>query len=54
MLPQSALTPLRLGEVVENLVSGDGTRQAMAKRARARGKPEAAKEIVSNLLTLVG
>ena len=45
---------VRLGEVVEGLVSEDGTRAAMAKQARARGKPEAAKEIVSNLLTLVG
>ena len=54
MLPQSELTPQRLGEVVERLVSGDATREAMAKRASARGKPEAAQEIVSNLLTLVG
>jgi UDP-N-acetylglucosamine--N-acetylmuramyl-(pentapeptide) pyrophosphoryl-undecaprenol N-acetylglucosamine transferase len=54
VLPQAELTPQRLGEVVEDLVSEDGTRAAMAKQARARGKPEAAKEIVSNLLTLVG
>ena len=54
LLPQSELTPQRLGEVVEGVVSDDGTREAMAKQAMARGKPEAAKEIVSNLLTLVG
>jgi UDP-N-acetylglucosamine--N-acetylmuramyl-(pentapeptide) pyrophosphoryl-undecaprenol N-acetylglucosamine transferase len=54
LLSQTELTAQRLGEVVEGLVSEVGTRAAMAKQARARGKPEAAKEIVSNLLTLIG
>jgi UDP-N-acetylglucosamine--N-acetylmuramyl-(pentapeptide) pyrophosphoryl-undecaprenol N-acetylglucosamine transferase len=54
LLPQSELTPDRLGVLVEGIMSEDGTREAMAKQAKARGKPEAAKEIVSNLLTLVG
>jgi UDP-N-acetylglucosamine--N-acetylmuramyl-(pentapeptide) pyrophosphoryl-undecaprenol N-acetylglucosamine transferase len=53
LLPQSDLTPGRLGETVNRLLSEDGTRQTMANRAQARGKPEAAAEIVSNLLTLV-
>ena len=53
LLPQSELTPERLGEAAERLVSEDGTREAMAKQAQARGKPEAAREIVSNVLTLV-
>jgi UDP-N-acetylglucosamine--N-acetylmuramyl-(pentapeptide) pyrophosphoryl-undecaprenol N-acetylglucosamine transferase len=53
LLPQSDLTPGRLGETVNRLLSEDGTRQIMANRAQARGKPEAAAEIVSNLLTLV-
>jgi UDP-N-acetylglucosamine--N-acetylmuramyl-(pentapeptide) pyrophosphoryl-undecaprenol N-acetylglucosamine transferase len=53
LLGQSELTPQRLGEVAERLMSEDGTRQAMAKRAKARGKPEAAQQIVSNLLTLL-
>jgi UDP-N-acetylglucosamine--N-acetylmuramyl-(pentapeptide) pyrophosphoryl-undecaprenol N-acetylglucosamine transferase len=53
-LPQSELTPESLAEAVERLLSEDATREAMAKRAKARGKPEAAREIVSNLLTLVG
>jgi UDP-N-acetylglucosamine--N-acetylmuramyl-(pentapeptide) pyrophosphoryl-undecaprenol N-acetylglucosamine transferase len=53
MLPQSALTPARLAETVNRLLSEDATRGAMATRARERGKPEAAAEIVSNLLTLV-
>lgn len=52
LLPQSELTPDRLGEAVNRLLSEDGTREAMAKRARARGKPGAAQQIVSNLLTL--
>jgi UDP-N-acetylglucosamine--N-acetylmuramyl-(pentapeptide) pyrophosphoryl-undecaprenol N-acetylglucosamine transferase len=52
-LPQAELTPERLGDAVERLLSEDGTREAMAKRARARGKPDAAEEIVSNLLTLI-
>jgi UDP-N-acetylglucosamine--N-acetylmuramyl-(pentapeptide) pyrophosphoryl-undecaprenol N-acetylglucosamine transferase len=52
-LPQSELTPARLREVVDRLLSEDRTREAMSKRAKARGKPDAAKEIVSNLLTLV-
>jgi UDP-N-acetylglucosamine--N-acetylmuramyl-(pentapeptide) pyrophosphoryl-undecaprenol N-acetylglucosamine transferase len=54
MLPQAELTPERLAGTVERLLSDDSTRTAMADRARARGKPEAAAEIVSNLLTLIG
>jgi UDP-N-acetylglucosamine--N-acetylmuramyl-(pentapeptide) pyrophosphoryl-undecaprenol N-acetylglucosamine transferase len=53
LLPQADLTPSRLGETVHRLLSEDGTRVAMANQAQARGKPEAAAEIVSNLLTLV-
>jgi UDP-N-acetylglucosamine--N-acetylmuramyl-(pentapeptide) pyrophosphoryl-undecaprenol N-acetylglucosamine transferase len=53
-LPQSELSPGSLAEAVGRLLSEDATREAMAKRAKARGKPEAAREIVSNLLTLVG
>jgi UDP-N-acetylglucosamine--N-acetylmuramyl-(pentapeptide) pyrophosphoryl-undecaprenol N-acetylglucosamine transferase len=52
-LPQSSLTPERLGGEVERLLSEDGTREEIAKRAKARGKPDAAAAIVSNLLTLV-
>jgi UDP-N-acetylglucosamine--N-acetylmuramyl-(pentapeptide) pyrophosphoryl-undecaprenol N-acetylglucosamine transferase len=53
-LAQSDLTSERLGAVVRELLSDDATRGGMAKRAKARGKPQAAAEIVSNLLTLVG
>jgi len=53
LLPQAQLSPEQLGRTVERLLSEDATRVAMAKRAKARGKPEAADAIVSNLLTLV-
>jgi UDP-N-acetylglucosamine--N-acetylmuramyl-(pentapeptide) pyrophosphoryl-undecaprenol N-acetylglucosamine transferase len=53
MLPQSQLHSERLAQAVNGLLSEDGTRGAMANQARARGKPEAAAEIVSNLMTLV-
>jgi UDP-N-acetylglucosamine--N-acetylmuramyl-(pentapeptide) pyrophosphoryl-undecaprenol N-acetylglucosamine transferase len=52
-LPQAELNPGRLGSAVDRLLSDDGTRQGMSERAKARGKPDAAKEIVSNLLTMV-
>jgi UDP-N-acetylglucosamine:LPS N-acetylglucosamine transferase len=52
-LRQDQLTAERLGETVQRLLSEDGTREAMAKQALARGKPNAAAEIVSNLLTLI-
>jgi UDP-N-acetylglucosamine--N-acetylmuramyl-(pentapeptide) pyrophosphoryl-undecaprenol N-acetylglucosamine transferase len=53
LLRQSELDPGRLGEAVNRLLSEDGTRVEMAKRAKARGKPDAATAIVSNLLTLI-
>jgi UDP-N-acetylglucosamine--N-acetylmuramyl-(pentapeptide) pyrophosphoryl-undecaprenol N-acetylglucosamine transferase len=53
LLPQSELTPDRLSREVGRLLSEDGTRMTMANLARARGKPTAAAEIVSNLLTLL-
>jgi UDP-N-acetylglucosamine--N-acetylmuramyl-(pentapeptide) pyrophosphoryl-undecaprenol N-acetylglucosamine transferase len=53
LLPQPDLHQERLDQAVNGLLSEDGTRGAMANKARARGKPEAAAEIVSNLLTLV-
>lgn len=53
MLSQSDLTSRRLGATIERLLSDDAGRTAMAEQALARGKPRAAEEIVSNLLTLV-
>lgn len=53
MLPQAELSAESLGQAVGRLLSDDATRAAMANRAKARGRPNAAAEIVSNLLTLV-
>jgi UDP-N-acetylglucosamine--N-acetylmuramyl-(pentapeptide) pyrophosphoryl-undecaprenol N-acetylglucosamine transferase len=52
VLAQSALTPARLGETVEALLEDRAGRGVMAAQALARGRPHAAAEIVSRLLTL--
>jgi UDP-N-acetylglucosamine--N-acetylmuramyl-(pentapeptide) pyrophosphoryl-undecaprenol N-acetylglucosamine transferase len=54
VLPQSALTPARLADTVGGLLGDRGRRDAMAARARGRGRPQAAADIVSRLLTLAG
>jgi UDP-N-acetylglucosamine--N-acetylmuramyl-(pentapeptide) pyrophosphoryl-undecaprenol N-acetylglucosamine transferase len=53
LLPQSELTPARLRDVVMALLLDPARRKQMAERALSRGRPHAAREIVSNLLTLV-
>lgn len=53
MLPQSELTPDRLRDVITALLSDPTSRKQMGERALARGRPQAAREIVSNLLTLI-
>lgn len=53
LLPQPELTPERLAEVVTGLLGDPLRRKQMAERALARGRPQSAREIVSNLLTLV-
>lgn len=53
LLPQSELTPERLREVVTELLRDSGRRKQMAERALARGRPHSARDIVSNLLTLI-
>jgi UDP-N-acetylglucosamine--N-acetylmuramyl-(pentapeptide) pyrophosphoryl-undecaprenol N-acetylglucosamine transferase len=53
LLRQSELSTERLAEVVGGLLGEDAVRGAMAAAARGRGRPEAAREIASNLLTLV-
>jgi UDP-N-acetylglucosamine--N-acetylmuramyl-(pentapeptide) pyrophosphoryl-undecaprenol N-acetylglucosamine transferase len=52
LLPQSTLTPASLGELVGALLGDRTRRDAMAARALARGRPQAAADIVSRLLTL--
>ena len=53
MLPQVELTPDRLRDVITALLSDPARRKQMGERALARGRPQAAREIVSNLLTLI-
>jgi len=53
MLPQAELTPDRLGDVISALLSDPARRKEMGERALARGRPHAARDIVSNLLTLI-
>jgi len=54
VLPQAEFTADRLNNVVTELLRDPGRRQRMAEHARARGRPHSARDIVSNLLTLVG
>ncbi|MDQ3428252.1 MAG: UDP-N-acetylglucosamine--N-acetylmuramyl-(pentapeptide) pyrophosphoryl-undecaprenol N-acetylglucosamine transferase, partial [Gemmatimonadota bacterium] len=53
LLPQAELTPARLGQMIAGLLRDDSKRELMAQRALARGRPHAAADIVSNLLTLI-
>jgi UDP-N-acetylglucosamine--N-acetylmuramyl-(pentapeptide) pyrophosphoryl-undecaprenol N-acetylglucosamine transferase len=52
LLPQSGLTPKSLAAAVAGLLEDTGQRKAMGERALSRGRPHAARDIVSNLLTL--
>jgi UDP-N-acetylglucosamine--N-acetylmuramyl-(pentapeptide) pyrophosphoryl-undecaprenol N-acetylglucosamine transferase len=54
MLLQSDLTPARLASVVAGLLTDPAKLKQMAAKASARGRPQSAREIVSNLLTLLG
>jgi UDP-N-acetylglucosamine--N-acetylmuramyl-(pentapeptide) pyrophosphoryl-undecaprenol N-acetylglucosamine transferase len=53
LLPQPELTPRNLATAVADLLEDTGQRKQMSERALSRGRPRAAKDIVSNLLTLV-
>lgn len=52
LLPESALTPEALAATVTGLVGDAPRRVAMAAAARARGRPGAAAEVASKILTL--
>ena len=52
LLPQAGPSAEGLGTVIDDLLNSPDRRSAMASRALARGRPEAAREIVSHLLTL--
>ena len=53
MVRQESLEPGSLGETIRRMLADRLGLRAMADRARARGRPRAAAEIVSHLLTLV-
>lgn len=52
LLLQSELTPETLAGTVRRVLTDRALRESMARRARERGRPGAAEEIVSHLLTL--
>jgi UDP-N-acetylglucosamine--N-acetylmuramyl-(pentapeptide) pyrophosphoryl-undecaprenol N-acetylglucosamine transferase len=54
LLTQAALTPASLGDAVSSLLHDRPRREMMASCALARGRPQAAADIVSKLLTLSG
>ena len=53
VLSQAEFTAERLNNVVTELLADPGRRQRMAEHALARGRPNSARDIVSNLLTLI-
>ena len=54
LLLQSELTPDRLATSVAELLQNPERRREMAERARSRGRPNSARDIVYKLLTLTG
>lgn len=52
-LPESELTPERLWSELLSLVGDDARREAIAAAARQRARPDAARDIARQLLTLV-
>jgi UDP-N-acetylglucosamine--N-acetylmuramyl-(pentapeptide) pyrophosphoryl-undecaprenol N-acetylglucosamine transferase len=53
LLPQSELTPKNLAAAVAALLEDSDERKQMSESALSRGRPQAAKDIVSKLLTLL-
>lgn len=54
VLPQSELTPDRLGKEIAQLLSDNTILQAMAANARHQARPDAAERLVDELLALAG
>jgi len=53
-LPEHDLTPYALADQVGRLLGDHARLESLAARARARGNPNAAQDIVSKILTVVG
>lgn len=53
LLEESALTPHALADVIAGLVADAGRRRSLARVALSRGHPNASREVVSKLLTLI-
>jgi UDP-N-acetylglucosamine--N-acetylmuramyl-(pentapeptide) pyrophosphoryl-undecaprenol N-acetylglucosamine transferase len=53
LLLQSNLTPRNLAAAITDLLEDTAQRKQMSERALSRGRPQAARDIVSNLLTLI-
>ena len=54
LLPEDELTPQSLADVVTSLVADPQRLASLASAARGRGHPDAARTIMSKILTLVG
>jgi UDP-N-acetylglucosamine--N-acetylmuramyl-(pentapeptide) pyrophosphoryl-undecaprenol N-acetylglucosamine transferase len=53
LLPEAGLTSPALAQLVRQLVADAPRLAALAARARERGRPDAARQIVSRILTLL-
>jgi UDP-N-acetylglucosamine--N-acetylmuramyl-(pentapeptide) pyrophosphoryl-undecaprenol N-acetylglucosamine transferase len=53
LLSQETMLREGLGTAIDSLLGEPAARRRMAEAARARGRPDAARDIVSHLLTLV-
>jgi UDP-N-acetylglucosamine--N-acetylmuramyl-(pentapeptide) pyrophosphoryl-undecaprenol N-acetylglucosamine transferase len=54
VLSQRKLTPRKLGKLIAGLVNHPDRRQAMAARARALGRPDAASVVAAELASMAG
>ncbi|MDX2194122.1 MAG: undecaprenyldiphospho-muramoylpentapeptide beta-N-acetylglucosaminyltransferase [Gemmatimonadales bacterium] len=52
-LPQATLTPDSLGNEIRRLLSDAAARRVLAEKALRRGKPDAARDIVTHILALL-
>jgi UDP-N-acetylglucosamine--N-acetylmuramyl-(pentapeptide) pyrophosphoryl-undecaprenol N-acetylglucosamine transferase len=53
-LPEGGLTPYTFADQVTALFADPSRLESLGSRARGRGHPDATREIVSRILTLVG